>query len=313
MSLYPNELVIHDGNAHLYAAKQHIGEDGLPRSKGLIPRNYQTHPVGCYASIKPYSAINFPLIPRAEWSQRLRDQTAAGARLSDIRMRGNNGQMIPSRDQGNRGYCWFHSGVSAILLSRASLNMKYVDLSAYAGACVIKNFRDEGGWGAQGVDFLVSRGVPTSQFWPQKSVLRSNDNPQTWENAKLHRVLEGWIDLAEAQYDRKLTFEQCISLYLVGFPTVNDHNFWSHSIAGADAVEGNAQWGYTRADSGKLMELYEFDLYWGMNNPVTGGWGYRLWNSWADSWSDQGMGVLTGNQAIPDGGVGLLSTVASVA
>jgi hypothetical protein len=309
--LYPNELVIHDGNAHQHRATPHVGPDGQPRAFGLKPRDYGTHPLGCYGAILPYTGVDFPLIPRGEWSQRAKDQIAAGARCSDIRMRGNNGQKIPSRDQNGKGYCWMHSGTSATLVVRAEANLAYADLSAYACACVIKNFRDEGGWGAQGVDFLASRGVPTSKFWPQQSMSKANDKPETWEDAKKHRVVEGWIDLAAAQYDRNLSFEQCVSLFLSGKPVVTDFNWWSHSVCGIDAIDGSAQWGLTRADSGKLMDLTEFEAFWAVNDPVTAGWGIRIWNSWGDTWSTDGMGALTGKQAVPDGSVGVLTSTAA--
>lgn len=310
--LYPGEIVIHDGNVDLHKTAQFFGDDGQPRSYGLVPRNYQTHPLGCYPDIKPYTAVSFPLIPREEWAQRAKDQLAAGARLSDMRMRGNKGQMIPSRDQNGRGYCWRHSPTSANLLVRARMNLPYVDLSAYAGACRIKNYRDEGGWGAQGLDDVIQFGDPSSEFWPQKSVSRSNDTPEMRANALLHRGGEGWIDLAVAQYDRKLAFEQEISLYLTASPCIKDHNWWSHSICGCDAVDGSTQRLFTRGESGKLLQLREFDQFWGMLDPVTAGWGIRIWNSWGDGWGAQGMGVLTGKQAVSDGSVGLLTTTASV-
>lgn len=309
--LYDHELVIHDGNFNEHRARVHIGPDGQPRSFGLVPRDYKTYPLGCYTGIRAYTAVDFPLIPRSEWPARIQEQIAKKRRNSDIRNRGNNGQPIPSRDQNGKGYCWAHSGVSCMIGTRATMNLPYADLSAYAVACIIKSYRDEGGWGAQGVDFLFQRGVPTSKFWPQQSMSRTCDKPETWEEAAFYKVVEGWIDMAMAQYDRKLSFDQVCSLHLSNCWTVDDFNWWSHSVCGMDVVDGNSQFKITRADSGKLMELAEFEGYWGITNPVTAGFGRRIWNSWGDTWSANGTGVLTGNQAIPDGGVGLLIVTAS--
>lgn len=307
MSLYPGEIVIHDGNVQLH--KQAPSGQGF----GLIPRNYNTHPVGCYGAILPYHAVTFPLIPRDEWAQRIKDQITSKARLSDIRMIGNNGQPVPALDQNGKGFCWAHSGTSAVMMLRAQANLPYVGLSAYAVACIIKDYRDEGGWGAQGVDFIASRGVPSEKFWPMQSMSRANDKPETWDNAKLHRITEGWIDLAAAQYDRNLSWDQEITMYLSGFPVVKDESWWSHSICGLDVVDGNTQFGSTRAASGKLLTVQEHEEFWGVNNPVTAGYGVRILNSWGNSWSTLGMGVLTGNQAISDGAVAPLVTGASVA
>lgn len=295
--LRPKEFIIGDHNWKRYAADPKVG--GETKRRGLIPRDWKTVPAGAYAGAR--QVLDMPLIPRSEWAERAADQIKGSYRLSDFRLRGDNGKPIPSRDQNGRGYCWMHSGVSAVLMLRASLGLPYADLSAYAGACIIKNYRDQGGWGAQGLDFLVARGIPTAKYWPQKSVSRANDNPETWADAAKYRVLEGWIDMASAQYDRNLTFDQEITLLLSNIPTIKDHNWWGHSIGGADAVNGETNRKHTRMKSGKLATLKEFELIWGFNDPVTAGWGIRIWNSWSDDWGDLGMSVLTGSKAVSDG------------
>lgn len=248
--------------------------------RGLIPRDYATHPQGCYSSAP--AAVDMPLIPRAEWRERIRHMEGTKSRLSDMRMTGMFGQMIPSRDQNGKGYCWAHSTVSAMMLLRARDNQPYADLSAYAIACIIKNFRDEGGWGALSLDFATQRGCPTSQFWPQQSMSRVNDNNSTWANAALHRTVEGWVDLNAAVYDRDLTFDQVMTCLLLRIPVVVDFNWWGHSVCAADPVETSP-----------------------------GQFGIRIWNSWGDSWSDKGMGVLSGSRAIPDGAVAPRTVTAS--
>lgn len=168
--------------------------------------------------------------------------------------------------------CWFHSGTSALLIVRAKMNLAYADLSAYSGACKIKNFRDEGGWGAQGLDFLCQYGVCDSSAWPQQGTSRSLDTPAAWENAKQYRFIEAWNDLAVAQYDRSMTFEQVATCLLNGIPVIVDFNWWSHSVCAIDLVEVSS-----------------------------GSFGLRIWNSWSDGWSEGGTGVLSGSRAIPDG------------
>ena len=175
--------------------------------------------------------------------------------------------------------CWAHSCTAAAILLRAVAGMPYVRLSAYAVACIIKNYRDQGGWGAQGLDFIRERGVPSVEHWPEKSVDRSNDNPATWENAALHKVSEGFIDLDEPQYDRRLTFQQVGTCLLSNIPVVGDFNWWGHSVC--------------------VMDLVDVDT----SKPATDmrRYGVRIWNSWRDSWGTNGTGVLTGSKAIPDG------------
>jgi hypothetical protein len=306
MPLQNGEVHIHDLNWESYISPGEL-VDGEIKAKGLIPRNYDTHPQGCYASA-PSLSVDMPLIPRSEWSERIKDMEANQSRLSDIRLTGNNGGMIPSLDQNGKGYCWAHSTTGAVMMLRAVMGEPYVGLSAYAVACVIKQFRDEGGWGAESLDFIMQRGVPSEAFWPMRSMSRSNDNATTWANAALHKVTDGWVDLQAAQYDRKLTFDQTGTLLLSRCSEVGDFNWWGHSVCLLDLVDGSAQ--VTRVETGKLATLKEYNTIWGVDSEA-GGYGIRILNSWGDSWSDRGMGVLSGSKAIPNGAVAPRATVPS--
>jgi hypothetical protein len=174
--------------------------------------------------------------------------------------------------------CWFHSIVAAMLLVRARDMMPFADLSAYAGACMIKNFRDEGGWNPQALDFVTERGCPTSKFWPQRSMSRANDNPQTWADAAKYRVTEGWVDLTKNIYDRDMTFDQHFSALLACVPVAADRYRWSHSTVDMDPLE--------------------IDPSRDLQDPER--WGIRGWNSWGDSWGDRGMFVMKGRLALAD-------------
>jgi hypothetical protein len=250
---------------------------------GLIPRNYNTHPVGHYASIPPFTAI--PLMTDAEIEAAIVRKNTEKSWLSDLRMVGMFGGMIPSRDQNGRGYCWMHSGVSANLLVRARDNQPYADLSAYAGACIIKGYRDEGGWGAEGVDWMVKNGIPTSKTWPQKSTNRSNDTPAMYTEAALYKPTGVWADI-QPNNDRAHATCLCND-----DPVVFDSNQWSHSICS--------------------MRL----LKWGPNGRD---FSHLIWNSWADDWlgngaTEPGTGILPSRDscASGDGLVALITVRAS--
>jgi hypothetical protein len=301
-------IIIHDKNY-----KQFVNPtvDGETKKCGTIPRNLMSHPIGCYPKIR---AVDFPVYPQSEWSDRLKQQTADGRRCSDIRNRGLAGQPLPSRDQNGRGYCWQFSGVSALMIVRARDGQPYADLSAYGPACREKNYRDEGGWGAQGVQNLIEWGCPTSKTWPQQATSRSHDKPETWAEAALYKVDEGMFDLQAAEYDRNLTWQQYVTSWLNCWPTVNDYNWWGHSVCGMDLVEGAQlyNWG-VRQSSGKKAPVGAFEKVWDMAHPVTAGNGCLIWNSWGNSWSQNGAGVLAPSKAVPDGGVAVCTGSASAA
>ena len=300
-------IIIHDGNAHQFIAPLEGNEQG---THGLIPRPYGAVPRGSY----PWaSALDFPLIDPSEYAGRIAEKDAAHNWLTDLRMKsGPGGGMIPSLDQNGKGYCWAHSGGSAHLLLRAKMGAPYAPLSAYSVACQIKGFRDEGGWGAQGVDWQVQNGIATSATWPQQSMSRANLTDAMKADAAKHKITGQWADLNSQQYDRSMSWNQLCTLLLSDCPVVTDFNWWSHSVCGCALISGASQWGRTRdPDSGKLLEVgKEFDAAWAMDDPVTQGLGLVILNSWGDSWSNKGTGILTGSKATPDGAVGLRSVAA---
>jgi hypothetical protein len=214
------------------------------------------------ACAKPF---DLPLIPESEWADRLAAQKAAKAQLSDVRNRGMNGKPIPSRDQNGKGYCWAHSSTSAALIVRAVEGQPYADLSAFAVACIIKHFKDQGGWGSESLEFISERGIPTSEFWPQKSTARANDNEKTWANAKLHRVTE-WMDMESRNK------AQLVTCLLSGIPVVSDFNWWGHSVCTID-----------------LVSLNPFRT--------------RIWNSWGDGWSENGAQSVIVDELASDAGL----------
>jgi hypothetical protein len=299
--------VIHNGNFHRYLADPVIG--GERKARGLVPRNYATHPRGFYAAIQ---AVDIPLIPRSEWPDRIRDRVASKSQLSDVR----RARGVPILDQNGKGYCWAHSTTAAVMTARVVMGEPTVELSAYMVACIVKGYRDEGGWGAESADFIAANGVPSSQFWPQRSMSRGNDNAAMRENAALHKVSGVWADLHTPEYDRNLTWEQYVTLWLSGCGTVNDYNWWSHSVHGLDPMDGQALFDAGEArdeDSGKVYAASEWDALWGMSDPVTAGLGCGFVNSWGTSYGDQGYGVIAAVKAVPDGGLGVLLTSPSVA
>jgi hypothetical protein len=270
MGLRPGEVLIDDSTPMDLAVPNGV-------SRGLVPRDYTKYPATMF---DPPS--NMPLIPRSEWSARIKEKEQRKSRLSDIRLAGNGGQPIPSLDQDGYGYCWAHSTTATVMVQRAAANLPYVPLSAFAVAAIIKGYQNEGGWCGLSAQFARQRGIPSQHFWPQQSMNPANDNPQTWADAANHKITEDWVDLTVQVYDQTLTFDQVVSCLLSDIPVAVDFNWWSHSVCALDAVEVSA-----------------------------GSFGLRIWNSWSDTWGDRGMGVLQGQRAIPDGAVATRVTTAN--
>jgi len=177
--------------------------------------------------------------------------------------------------------CWFYSGTAAIQCLRMRDNQKNMRLSAHSGAWVIKNGRDQGGWGAQGLDFLKDRGVMPVSLWPEKSMNgRQYDTPANWEVAKEYRATEGFVDLQPPAYDRDLTAHQIISCYLNRIPVISDFNWWGHSVCG--------------------LWCYDIDKSRSKNDPKRYA-ANEILNSWGKGWGKNGRGILKDSKAFPNG------------
>ncbi|MEM6366305.1 MAG: hypothetical protein AAF745_17890, partial [Planctomycetota bacterium] len=237
MSDISNEFVIGDDNyqEHLDVEVDGVRIGGEEQGFGLIARDPVDFPQGYGSGVRKFDG---PLIPWEEFPERIREMEARKMRLSDIRnRRGPNGGRIPSTNQGTEGFCWNYSVTSSSMLVRGKANMPFVMLSGHANAWVIKNGRNQGGWSPQGAERAVSHGIPSVDFWPERSMSRSHNNTQTWENAKKHRIIEGWADLSLSIYDRNLTAQQVLTCLCQLNPVTLDLMWWRHSVTGMDPLD----------------------------------------------------------------------------
>jgi hypothetical protein len=136
----------------------------------------------------PPSAM--PVIPRSEWSDRIKQKIATKSQISDRLLRDG----IPSLDQGPVGYCWAHSTTGAVQAQRALAGQPYVPLSAYAIAATIKHGRRRGRLVRPVCAVRPREGHPVSvAVAAGRPQLPQYDRPEVWENAALHKTTKsGW-------------------------------------------------------------------------------------------------------------------------
>jgi C1A family cysteine protease len=238
---------------------------------GLVPREFGDYPVDY---LSPPTEIQ--LIPRSEWSDRIKEMERDKSRLSDLR--GD----FKSYNQQSDGYCWAYSTTAATTLQRMVSGQRTVRLSAHSVATVIKNGRNEGGWCGLSAKYIVENGVASESVWPAARRDLSLNTERAKQSAKRYRITEGFYDFSRPLYDQRLTFDQVATCLLNRIPCAGDFNWWGHSVC--------------------LMDLVEVE---------PGSFGLRIWNSWGDSWSDRGMGILRGDRAIPNGAIAVRSATLS--
>ena len=211
-------LIIDDSNAHIYA--QGTSTCG---GRGLIPRDLDANPHG---SMGFAAAFDLPIIPRTEWSDRIKEMKATESRLSDVwRLR-----KLEPLNQGQTNYCWAHGPVTAMMIIRAVNNLPSVRLAATAVGAQVKNFKNVGGWGGEALAFIVEHGVPSTEFWTPNDINRKYVTQAMKDNAALHKVVE-WYDLKPRSFDQLMT---CL---LLRIPVAVGYNWWSHEVCAIDPVE----------------------------------------------------------------------------
>jgi hypothetical protein len=242
--------------------------DGERKGRGYDPSYIDA---GIKAEMKALPSEIKP-IPRSEWDARFEEQEAQKSSLYHLKLHDMaDGKPHVSLDQNGQGYCWAYSQVAAIMYARAAAHLPYVRLSPHSVACVIKNFRDEGGWCGLSARFCRGEdpnhrdkaGCVPEDLWPQKSMSRSNNTPENWKVAKRYAITEDYVDVTKNVYDQNMVDEQIATCLFNNIPVIVDYNEWGHSIVAI-------QW--VRLESGVFVP--------------------RIDNSWTPGWGDKGTGLI---------------------
>jgi len=247
--------IITDRNYRQFLIGPH--QDGQRVLKGYIARNYEAFPEGSFAAPFP-----LPIIPEGEWRDRIEMLDKKNGWPKDQKILSG----FPSLNQNGTNYCWINGPVQAVHYVRAAEGLPHVPLSPASVGAKIKNFRNVGGWGSQGLDYLIKHGAVPQSLWPPNAIDRRYDTPEAEAARAKYKVVEWW-ELKER------SFEQLVSCLMYGYPVAIGLNWWGHEVLACKVViKGSA---------------YFIDID----------------NSWGTSWGDNGHGLLTRSKATPDDAV----------
>lgn len=233
--------------------------NGVVMGKGYEPRDFYNSPYGSVPHVEPFS---IPLVPRDQWAARIEAMETGGTRLSDLCKQVN----LPCKNQANTNYCWINAPTHCVEVLRAAQNQGYVELSPASVGAKIKNFRNVGGWGSEGLTYIVEHGLVPASIWPVNAISRSYDTPVADAERPKYRVTEWW-DLRPRDLDQLMT---CLFMRI---PVAVGYDHWRHEVTAIDPVI------------------------------VNGTYGVRIRNSWGSSWGEDGYGLLMGQKAVPDDAV----------
>lgn len=264
-------------------ADEHVCDDGTPDSVVAdlyrVPEGYSTGLELARGSAEyAYgdAAQPFPrelLVPRSYWQGMIQEMEERKTRVSDL----VELAQLPCKDQNGTNYCWINAPVHCMEVLRVVQNQEPVSLSPASAGGPIKGFRNVGGWGLEGLLYLIEHGACPVDLWPANAIDRRYNTPENRQAALAYRVVEWW-EL------RPRNLDELMSCLLRRIPVAVGLNWWRHEVTYYDPVWINGQPGVRHRNS------------WGMNWPNAGARGYA---------------VLQGSRMLPDDAVAPRSVLAA--
>lgn len=251
--LLPNEFVINDETPQQITDPQNHG-----RGLELALRGPSDYEYGAVADPFPAEL----LIPQSEWQARIQEMEQDQSRLSDlIRL-----TKLPPKNQQQTNYCWINAPTHCCEIVRVQQNQPMVILSPASAGAQIMNYRNVGGWGKEGLEWIVSNGLVPVDKWPANAIDRQYSTAANKTLALSYRVDE-WTEL------KPRSMPQLMSMLLRRIPVAVGYNWWSHEVTACDPV-------------------------W-----LDGTAAIRIRNSWGPWGDGNGFGIIQGSKCLPDDAV----------
>lgn len=236
----------------------HPHNGGERRFMGCTPR------ISVPGSLSFAAAPTFTVIPRNEWSSRIRDLNDAKASLKHI----SDDQGIESLDQNGTNYCHANSATNGVIYTRCIQGESYVKLSPGSVGGPVTNYTNSGANIESDLRQIVDHGVAPISMVPANQISRHGWAAGAEQEALKYRITDWW-DMMTRQEGGM--FDRCATLLLQNIPVCVGYNWWSHAVT--------------------LIALVEIS---------SGKYGFLFRNSWGASYGDNGFAVLAEGKGTPD-------------
>jgi hypothetical protein len=223
--------------------------------RSYLERDWSAEPCG---SVVPEATI--AVIPRSEWADRIEMLEKTGNLLGELMP----ALGVPIQYQASTNYCWNFGVVDAVHGVNARAGRPHVDLSPASVACLVKGYRNVGGWGIEAVRGINKHGIASTKHWPAAAIHKKYDNAASRADRK-NRTIPEFLEL------RPRDFAVVMTCLLNGWPVPAGLLWWRHLVNFVDPV---------------VLGRDEF--------------GVRARNSWGPEWNGDGTIILTEAKATPD-------------
>lgn len=166
------------------------------------------------------------LLPESEWDDVIDAIEKEEADLKTYCL--DNGVVV--EDQNGTNYCWINATAFCAKLVRLRETGKVWNYSPASVGAPIKNFTNRGGWGWEGLKYMIDNGINLAEDWPVNAIQRSYYTSENKEKAKKHKVIE---------YFRLDSWQEVVTVILNGFSVSEGYNWWRHQVAGMHITKRN--------------------------------------------------------------------------
>lgn len=232
------DLPIIDDNNY----REFIGGSGNPKLYGRGYRGMWKNE-GLKSQCGRFSDIGVPLIPEDEWKDRIRQKQKDKSTIPNL----CDDFGLHVKNQRRTNYCWIFAPARCCEIRRLQEIGEKVWYSPASVGSIIKNFRNVGGWGSQGLNYMREKGINLSDDWPDTAISRPYYTDENQELKLRHIALE---------YYYLENWAERVSCILADIPTADGYPWWGHEVTGVeltidlDLVIDNS-WSTSWGDNGR--------------------------------------------------------------
>lgn len=208
----------------------------------------------------------FPVIPRSDWSARIKEQIELRSRISDY-------CDFKPPDQDGLPTCWAIGTCHGLAIKRRTQRLPFKPISGCSIAVPISGGHS-GGYEGEAVAYIVKHGAASTDTWPENDTRRSLNTDPAVVADRLNHKIEGAIEVNGT--------DEWASACLLTLPGTFAYNWMSHVMTMCDLVEiEKNSFGFrprnTWGDWGAKNDLgfYGFNTYREGHGTPDSGWIYE--------------------------------------